>query len=70
MYKKAVESSTFSAVGYNAEQQVLEVQFKNGRIYQYVKVAYETYAAFMESPSKGKFLHSSIKDVYTHIRIA
>jgi hypothetical protein len=70
MYKKAVESSTFSAVGYNAEMQVLEVQFKNGRIYQYVKVAYETYMDFMNSPSKGKFLHSSILGVYPHIRIA
>lgn len=70
MYKKAVESTTFSAVGYNAEKQVLEVQFKNGRIYQYVKVAYEVYVDFMASPSKGKFLHSSILGVYSHIRIA
>ena len=70
MYKTKVESSAFSSIGYNAEQQVLEVQYKNGRIYQYIKVAYETYADFILSESKGKFLHEFIKNVYPFVRIA
>jgi len=69
MYKQTVESSTFSSVGYNAEKEVLEVKFNNGRIYQYVKVAYETYESFMKAPSKGKAFHADIVNKHPHIRI-
>ena len=32
--------------------------------------AYETYADFISSESKGKFLHKFIKNVYPFVRIA
>jgi hypothetical protein len=49
-----VESSFITAIGYNAETQVLEVEFKAGRIYQYLDVPPETYAELMASESIGR----------------
>jgi hypothetical protein len=38
MDRKEVESSQLKSVGYDAEKQVLEIEFKNGGVYQYFDV--------------------------------
>ena len=38
MKRQQVESSNLSSIGYDSEDQILEVEFKHGGIYQYFEV--------------------------------
>ena len=56
-----VESSNIQGVGYDEEAETLYVSFNSGSRYCYRGVSRAIHEAFMESPSKGKFFHASIK---------
>lgn len=62
-------SSNLLSVGYDCKQCILEVEFKNGSIYQYQNVSEPIYKGLMNSSSKGKYFHQAIKDRYTTLRI-
>ena len=65
----AVQSSSVAEIGYNPAELKLEVQFRNGKVYQYLGVPHTTFQAFMASDSKGRFFNEQIRDVYQHVRI-
>lgn len=54
MYRQSVNSSRISSVGW--ENNTLEVEFKNGKIYQYFDVSSSEYQNFINSPSLGSAL--------------
>jgi len=56
-----VNSSMISAVGYDAESETLRVEFSSGRTYEYRPFSAELYTQFINSPSLGRFFHSTIK---------
>jgi hypothetical protein len=64
MNRTPVASSNVASVGYDDAQNVLEVEFLNGRIYQYYNVPPSVHTAFMSSASKGQFVHYQLKDKY------
>lgn len=51
MERQLVSSSRIRSVGW--ENNVLEVEFHNGSIYQYFNVSYREFIFFMNSPSLG-----------------
>ena len=60
-----VISSNLTSIGWTDENGgILEVEFKNGSIYEYKGVSREVYLALMKSTSKGHFLAVHIKGVY------
>lgn len=61
MNRIPVDSSNLASVGYDAESLVLEVEFNNGRVYQYFDVPQGTYEELMSSSSKGGYLNKAIK---------
>ena len=66
---KPVRSSNLDAVGYDAVKHVLYVAFKNGTQYGYQNVPEETYQAFMNAESLGKFFHASIRNGFPFAKI-
>ena len=70
MDKQNVASSNVKAVGYDDHTQTLEVEFLNGRVYQYYGVPENMHSQFMRVPSKGKFLLAYIKDQFPFSRVA
>jgi len=60
-----VSSSNISAIGYDADNQTLEVEFTNGAVYSYSSVPSGEYEGFMNADSKGKYLHVNIKNRYS-----
>ncbi len=54
MQRQYVSSSRIVSIGW--EDEVLEVEFKNGVIYQYYNVSHSEYIDFMNSPSLGSAL--------------
>lgn len=54
MFRKPVISSRIKSVGWT--NNVLEVEFHDGKIYEYYDVSWHEYIDFINSPSLGKEL--------------
>ena len=50
------------------ENNVLEVEFRTGGVYQYFGVPRESYVALMAAMSKGRFFSTQIKPAYRCMR--
>jgi tyrosyl-tRNA synthetase len=63
--RQPIESSMLAAIGYDEENQMLEVEFKNGEVYQYFEFPKEEYENFLEvkdnEESLGSFFNKNIK---------
>ena len=57
----AVDSTTLRTVGYDAERQILQIEFQNRSIYQYFEVPATIYQELMHAPSKGAYFNRSIR---------
>jgi hypothetical protein len=58
---RPVDSSALDAAGYDTARRELRVAFKGGRTYVYLDVPPETYEAFLQAESKGRFVNAEIK---------
>lgn len=65
MNRTAVDSSMLAAVGYDSTNQVLEIEFADGQVYDYTNVSSETYNELMSAGSKGSFFRNNIKNQYS-----
>ena len=70
MERIKVESSNISSIGYDEQNQILEVEFYDFRVFQYIGVPLEVYTNLMEAPSKGQFFARAIRSKYKYRRIA
>lgn len=61
-----VDSSMIHAVGYDPEEQMLEVVFASGKTYQYFEVPQEEYDGLMKAGSKGGYMRANILDMYPY----
>ena len=57
----AVDSTTLRTVGYDAERQLLQIEFHNRSIYQYFEVPATVYEELLKAPSKGACFNRSIR---------
>jgi hypothetical protein len=61
MHRSTVSSSNITSIGYDATQEVLEVEFRDGAIYQYLGVPEMLYKGLMAASSHGTYLDTHIK---------
>ena len=59
--REPVTSTSVCSVGYDAESQILEVEFVGGAVYQYFGVTEAHYRGLMTAASKGKYLDRHIE---------
>lgn len=59
-----VKSSNISAIGYDANSQTMEIEFRGGGVYRYSGIPPALHRALFTSPSKGKFFADFIKPRY------
>ncbi len=64
-----VDSTNIDSVGYDEQKSILIIQFLDGSEYEYVDVPEYVYLDFLDAPSKGKYAHENIYDVYRSNRI-
>lgn len=69
MDREPVSSSNVASVGYDEDSQTLEVEFKNGALYQYFDVPQVLYHGLMAADSTGSYLAENIKGVYRYSRV-
>ena len=70
MQRLPVESSDLVAIGYDARERVLEIEFKEGRVYRYLDVEPDVYERFMRTDSYGEFFFAHINKHYRYRRVA
>ncbi len=58
--RKSVESSNIKSIGHDGD--VLEIEFKNGRIYQYSPVTKQQYDDFISAENIGKYFHTNFRE--------
>lgn len=64
-----VESSNIASIGYDEDSSTLEIEFRNGGVYQYFDVPFQVYDGLMEAASKGQYLAQYIKGQYRYVKI-
>ena len=69
MERQPVESSSLASVGYSPDSEILEVEFKNGTIYEYYNVPQVIYDQLMEAPSAGQYFSFNIRNVFANSRV-
>jgi hypothetical protein len=66
MQRIQLASAAVSSAGYDAEAQILELEFSSGRIYRYEGVPRGTYEWLLRAPSKGGYVARMINDRYPY----
>ncbi len=61
MERKYVSSSNIVSIGYDANDMILEVEFKSGAVYQYYDVPQHIYDGLMTASSHGSYLDAYVK---------
>ena len=69
MKRKSVESSNLASVGYDAKNQILEIEFNHGGVYQYFDVPQDVYDELMDADSHGKYFAANIRNDYEYSKI-
>lgn len=71
MKRAPVASSSLRSLGYDAAQQVLEVEFASGALYRYEQVSAAEVQALLEADSLGRHFNQVFKaQHYAYRRIA
>ena len=63
-----VDSANIAAVGYDAENQMVYIQFLNGSTYAYKGVPEHEFENLKTAPSVGSYLNRNYKNVYPYER--
>jgi hypothetical protein len=69
MNRTLVTSSNVVSVGYDPDSMTLEVEFKDGPVYQYFDVPEAVYQELMRASSVGQFMHANIRYNYRYTKV-
>ncbi|MBV6622936.1 MAG: KTSC domain-containing protein [Rivularia sp. (in: Bacteria)] len=64
-----VASTMASAIGYDSENEVLQIEFNSGAVYQYSDIDEDTWEDLYSSDAVGKYYNQYIKGKYQSQRI-
>ncbi len=64
MERTEIDSRAIRSVGYDAQTERLEIEFRTGRVYVYGGVPISVYEWFMKLPSKGGFVTRVLEPKY------
>jgi hypothetical protein len=65
-YSVDVRSSSLAKVAYDHHAAILQVEFRDGRVYRYAGVPLQTYQELLEADSKGAFFNHYIRSRFPH----
>jgi KTSC domain len=70
MQPNAVESTFLATVAYDAARQVLQLAFRDGTLYCYLRVPAAVYQSLLLAPSKGAYFNREIRNRYPSTKLA
>lgn len=69
MDRDAVSSSVLISAGYDESSLTLEVEFKDGSLYQYFDVPTSVFRELLGAPSVGQYFAQNIRSDYRYARL-
>jgi len=69
MDRVPVDSSNLASIGYDESTQTLEIEFKNGGLYQYFDVPASVHTELLGSDSLGSYFSHQIRSSYRYTRM-
>jgi hypothetical protein len=66
MERSPLASSSVASVGYDDATQVLEIEFRSGRIYQFTQVPRGVFDWLLRTPNKGSYVARMINGRYNY----
>jgi hypothetical protein len=69
MERENVNSSNLASIGYDSENEILEVEFKHGGVYQYLNVPEDIFNELMNAPSHGVYFSANIRNDYEYSKL-
>lgn len=70
MERTAVKSRDIAIIGYDDKKLLLEIAFRGGGVYHYMKVPRAIYDALMKAESQGTYFNKQIKDQYPYTKVS
>ena len=67
MERQPISSSNIVSAGYDAANQILELEFKNGVVWQYTHFPEEMWYEFLGAPSQGKYFYAQIRSRFADL---
>lgn len=61
MERTPIDSSVLASVGYDPQARVLEIEMRNGSVYQYYEVPPEIHSGLMEAVPYGRYFNQQVK---------
>ena len=62
----ALRSSSLAHVVYDRDREILQVEFRDGAVYQYTTVPIQAYRDLLRADSKGSYFNLRIRSRYPH----
>lgn len=69
MKREIVSSSNLASIGYDSENEILEIEFNHGGVYQYFNVPEEVYEELISADSHGRYFAANIRNDYEYQKI-
>ncbi|MBI3208265.1 MAG: KTSC domain-containing protein [Candidatus Solibacter usitatus] len=63
-----VESNTLTAVAYDADRGLLQLEFRDQTVYQYFEVPADVHESLLRAPSKGSYFNRAIRNCFEYVR--
>ena len=70
MRRYRVDSTVLSSVGYEPKTNVLEVEFRTGRVYRYYRVPRTAVVKLLTADSIGAYFNREIRPRYRYSEVA
>lgn len=69
MERQSVVSSNLASIGYDAENEILEIEFNHGGVYQYFGVPENIYGELMNADSHGVYFSANVRNDYKYKKL-
>jgi hypothetical protein len=69
MQRASVTSSSIRSIGYDPVTAVLEIEFCEGHVYQYINVPHDIHQRLMMARSHGSFFTKAIRPAFRYVRV-
>lgn len=69
MERTPVASSNIASIGFDAETETLEVEFKSGLVYQYYNVPQFMHEQIVTASSVGAFFNANVRNAFACAKV-
>jgi KTSC domain len=65
-----LSSSSLASVGYDVERTILQIEFRDGSVYQYVDVPAKVHQDLLQADSKGAYFNRYVRKRFLSFRLS